>query len=279
MVGVAGYFDPRTLGVGYENISGLLSGNMATGMILSLFAFKLLSWSIALGSGTSGGTLAPLLTIGGAAGAMLGIAASSMFPHAGIDVSLAALAGMSAMFAGASRALLTSFVFAIETTGQSNALLPLLAACMASYVVSYLIMKNTIMTEKIARRGVYTPDAYASDILDQVKVKEVIAEQMDHPQDYKPSNKIFLQKKYPVITSEDSLRHAVDIMARHHLEELPVLRPDQNVIVAVLKYSDVLSAYRMYADEHEKNKTIYLKRRTLRMIARGKKRVIFRKPD
>ena len=133
-----------------------------------------LSWSIAFGSGTSGGTLAPLLTISRATGVLLGTAAASFFPKLAFSLPLAALLGMSAMFAGASRALLTSIVFAIETTEQSKPFLPLLAACLASYPVSYLLMKNTIMTEKIAHRGVATPHIYQPDILNNIMVKEVL---------------------------------------------------------------------------------------------------------
>src|SRR5690606_31007213 len=152
------------------NITNILSGNLTLHVIIYLCVFKFISWSIALGSGTSGGTLAPLLTIGGAAGALLGMLCIAFFPGAGVTVTLAALVGMSAMFAGASRALLTSIIFAIETTGQVNALIPLLSGCVASYFISYVTMKNTIMTEKIARRGVVTPHHYESDILDKIKV-------------------------------------------------------------------------------------------------------------
>lgn len=159
-VGIIGYFAPRTLGVGYQNITEVLSGSLPIQIILNLCLLKFLSWVIALGSGTSGGTLAPLLTIGGATGALAGIALSYFFPQSGISISLTALVGMSAMFAGASRALLTSIVFALETTAQSNALLPLLASCTASYFVSFFLMENTIMTEKIARRGIKTPHSY-----------------------------------------------------------------------------------------------------------------------
>src|SRR5690606_9510825 len=129
-VGVIGFFAPRTLGVGYENISNLLANSLPIQVIISLCLLKFLSWSIALGSGTAGGTLAPLLMFGGASGSLIGIFFANFFPEAGISVSLAALLGMSAMFAGASRAVLTSIVFAVETTGQANALLPLLAACL-----------------------------------------------------------------------------------------------------------------------------------------------------
>jgi chloride channel protein, CIC family len=175
-VGIIGYFAPRTLGVGYENITDILSGNMPMQLIFSLCVLKFLSWAISLGSGTSGGTLAPLLTIGGATGALLGSAVLYFFPESGITIPLAALVGMAAMFAGASRALLTSIIFALETTSQSHALLPLLAACTGSYFVSFFLMENTIMTEKIARRGVKTPDSYEPDILDKLTVKELIKE-------------------------------------------------------------------------------------------------------
>lgn len=175
-VGIVGYFEPRTLGVGYYNITDLLSGNMALQVVLSLCFLKFVSWAISLGSGTSGGTLAPLLTIGGGIGALMGAAGVYWFPFAEISIPLSALVGMSAMFAGASRAFLTSIVFALETTGQSNALLPLLATCTTSYFVSYFMMENTIMTEKIARRGVYTPHTYEPDILEKTKVEQIMSD-------------------------------------------------------------------------------------------------------
>jgi H+/Cl- antiporter ClcA len=174
-VGIIGYFAPHTLGVGYDNIVGVLSGSVAIVIVVRLFFFKFLSWAIALGSGTSGGTLAPLLTIGGAGGALLGAIIIHLFPGAGINIPMAALIGMSAMFAGASRAYLTSITFALESTGQFHALLPLLGACTASYMVSFFLMENTIMTEKIARRGVSTPDSYEPDVLRKLTATQVIS--------------------------------------------------------------------------------------------------------
>jgi H+/Cl- antiporter ClcA len=173
-VGLIGYFEPKTLGVGYSNITEILSGSLAIPLVVSLCIFKFLSWSIALGSGTSGGTLAPLLTIGGAVGAIMGSMVIHFFPSSGVNIPLAALVGMAAMFAGASRAFITSIIFALETTGQFNAFLPLLATCSASYIVSFFLMENSIMTEKIARRGIKTPDTYEPDILDSVRVEEVM---------------------------------------------------------------------------------------------------------
>jgi chloride channel protein, CIC family len=162
-VGVIGYFVPRTLGVGYENISDFLCGRMALGAVAILAGMKFVSWAIALASGTSGGTLAPLFTIGSGMGLLLGELAAHLMPGLGIDPAVAALIGMAAMFAGASRAFLASVVFAFETTLQPLGLLPLLAGCAAAYLVSSLLMPNTIMTEKLARRGVWVPSEYAAE--------------------------------------------------------------------------------------------------------------------
>lgn len=172
-VGVAGYFTPRTLGVGYTNITDIISNRLALNAIFMLCTMKFISWSISLGSGTSGGTLAPLFTLGGGLGALLGAGAAHLFPVAQIDVRVAALVGMAAMFAGASRALLASTVFAFETTLQPLGLLPLLGGCTAAYLVSCLLMRTTIMTEKIARRGIAPPQEYIADPLDQVLVRDV----------------------------------------------------------------------------------------------------------
>jgi CBS domain-containing protein len=166
-VGAIGYFAPRTLGVGYENITEIVSGSLAVKAVLVLGGLKLVSWLIALGSGTSGGTLAPLFTIGGAAGFLLGIAAQTALPAAGLDARIAAVVGMAALFAGASRAFLASVLFAFETTHAAPALLPLLAGCGAAHLVSALRMPTSIMTEKIVRRGVRVPSDYTADYLEQ----------------------------------------------------------------------------------------------------------------
>ncbi|MFO0947264.1 MAG: chloride channel protein [Planctomycetota bacterium] len=172
-VGIVGYFAPLTLGVGYDNITNIISNHLTVGAIAFLCVMKFISWSISLGSGTSGGTLAPLFTIGGGLGALLGSAVASAFPFLGVDVRIAGLVGMAAMFAGASRAMLASAVFAFETTQQPLGLLPLLAGCSAAFLVSCLRMRHSIMTEKIARRGIHTPAEYVADVLDQVRVRDI----------------------------------------------------------------------------------------------------------
>lgn len=256
-VGIIGYFAPRTIGVGYENITALLGGELPFYAVLSLCLFKFCSWAIALGSGTSGGTLAPLLTIGAATGILIAHVFIYFFPTVEIDLGLAALIGMSAMFAGASRAVLTSILFALETTGQFNALTPLLAACLAAYAISYLFMRNTIMTEKISRRGVHTPETYEPDPLSLINVQQVmepcdtymledtsllkVKEWIDYRQD-SPSYYIVVNKQqsYVGIVSTSNL------LATHHDEQSTVgsliqrkaisLRPQDNLRTALGKF-------------------------------------------
>lgn len=233
-VGIIGYFAPRTLGVGYENITDVLSGSLTLKVVFALCVFKFISWAVALGSGTSGGTLAPLLTIGGAAGVLLGSVILHFFPHSGITLSLAALVAMSAMFAGASRALLTSIIFALEATGQSNALLPLLAACIASYIVSFFIMENTIMTEKITRRGVKTPDSYEPDILETINVKQVMCEDglmlgedntIGEVRDWLEKETDYSSNYFIIVNKANEFRGIIsssNLFSNHHKTNLPV---------------------------------------------------------
>jgi CIC family chloride channel protein len=173
VVGLVGWAEPRTLGVGYENIVATLSGSLAGRALLVLVLLKFVSWAVYLGSGTSGGTLAPLFTIGGGLGAWIGGLLAAASPALGIDPRVAALVGMAAIFAGASHALLASVVFAFETTRQPLGLLPLLAGCASAYLVSLLLSRNSIMTEKLSRRGTAVRTEYAVDHLAHVLVRDV----------------------------------------------------------------------------------------------------------
>jgi chloride channel protein, CIC family len=232
-VGIIGYYSPRTFGVGYENITDILSGNLSIQILLSLALLKFFSWAIALGSGTSGGTLAPLLTIGGATGALLGSMIIYFFPNSGITLPLSALLGMSAMFAGASRALLTSILFAVEATGQSNVLLPLLAACTTSYIVSFFVMENTIMTEKIARRGIKTPHLYEPDILEKITIEQVI-----------DANNIALNAENTISEIREWLKNNVQT-SKYFI-----------VVTNEGKFIGIISQVDLYSNLHDSNKPI-----------------------
>ncbi|MFI5257414.1 MAG: chloride channel protein [Gemmatimonadales bacterium] len=179
-VGVIGYFQPKTLGIGYENITAIINGQIVGTALVVFVIAKFLSWAIYLGSGTSGGTLAPLFTIGGGLGAMLGVGAAAAFPAANVNPKVAALVGMTAIFAGASHALLTAIIFTFEITRQPFGLLPLLAGGTAAYFVSLLLSHNSIMTEKLARRGAsvrveYTADYLAQKLVRDTSLRDVVA--------------------------------------------------------------------------------------------------------
>jgi chloride channel protein, CIC family len=149
IVGIGGYFQPRALGVGYDNIEELLHGQYVLPTLVSLLIVKSLIWALALGSGTSGGVLAPLLIMGGALGALeyhLGLAQ-------GGDAQLWPLVSMAAVMGGTMRSPLTGVLFAVELTHDTHALLPLLIATAFAHAFTVLVMKRSILTEKVARRG------------------------------------------------------------------------------------------------------------------------------
>ena len=256
VVGLIGFFAPHTLGVGYDNIAGILSGNWPISLLCSLVFFKFLSWAIALGSGTSGGTLAPLFTIGGATGALLGTMILGLFPSAPISIPLTALIGMASMFAGASRALLTSILFALETTGQSNALLPLLAACIPAYFVSFFLMEGSIMTEKIKRRGIHAPDAFHPDVLQSIPVFNFLsgAEEGD--------------LGLPYILDTDDLGFAAEMMGKYHLLKLLVVKPGSTREIVGVIHADSILNY--YSTEKQKDQVYESPRRTKKIMVRGR---------
>lgn len=169
VVGVGGLIEPRALGVGYDSIRLLLAGGLGLGAATRLLVVKAVIWAVALGSGTSGGVLAPLLIMGGAIGTLSGL----VLPGAGIGDW--ALIGMAAMMGGTMRAPLTATMFALELTGASGLLLPLLAACGTSYAVTVLLLKRSILTEKVARRGHHVSREYHVDPLDLARARDVMA--------------------------------------------------------------------------------------------------------
>ncbi|AXA69910.1 chloride channel protein [Achromobacter insolitus] len=168
VIGIGGLIEPAALGVGYDNIRHLLAADLAFQGVLLLLVVKVIIWSVALGTGTSGGVLAPLLIFGGALGAL----ATPLLPQA--DAGFWALLGMAAMMGGTMRAPLTATLFAVELTGDMGALLPVLAACVFAYGVTVLLLKRSILTEKIARRGHHVSREYRVDPFDLLRVSQVM---------------------------------------------------------------------------------------------------------
>jgi H+/Cl- antiporter ClcA len=147
VVGIGGLIQPRALGVGYDIIDELLRGDYVPHLLIGLMIVKCLIWAVALGSGTSGGVLAPLLIMGGALGAL----EASFLP--GGDERLWPLVGMAAVMGGTMRSPLTGVVFALELTYDIRTLLPLMIASVVAHGFTVLVMKRSILTEKVARRG------------------------------------------------------------------------------------------------------------------------------
>ncbi|MGH2880802.1 MAG: chloride channel protein [Solirubrobacteraceae bacterium] len=168
-VGVGGLIDPRVLGVGYATIGAELAGKLALGALALLLVVKLAVWSIALGSNTSGGILAPLLMLGAALGGLLG----AVLPGAGEGTW--ALLGMAGALAGVTRSPFTSIVFALELTHDVNSLLALLVVCTIAHLISVLALKRSILTEKVARRGYHVNREYEIDPLQALLVRDVMA--------------------------------------------------------------------------------------------------------
>ena len=171
-VGLGGLVEPRALGVGYDVIADLLGGHMVVRAVLAILIVKAAIWLVALSSGTSGGVLAPLLILGGALGYVIGLALPG-------SPGFWALLGMAAMLGGTMRAPLTGALFAVELTGEFRMLVPLLTASVAAYAVTVLLLRRSILTEKIARRGQHITREYAVDPYQLARVSEVMARAVD----------------------------------------------------------------------------------------------------
>ena len=223
VVGIGGLIDPRALGVGYDTIGAELAGQLALGTLAVLLVVKLAIWSIALGSNTSGGILAPLLMLGAALGGLLG----AVLP--GADEGTWALLGMAAALAGVTRSPFTSIVFALELTHDVDALLPLLVACTIAHLVSVLTLKRSILTEKIARRGYHVTREYEVDPLHALLVRDVMSTDV-----LTVAPSLAVAELYEQLPEGSELR-------RQRL--YPVLEVDEELL-GVLAFSDVLAARR-----------------------------------
>ena len=170
---------PRALGVGYDAIDDVLAAKLTVGALALLLFAKLVMWWIALGSGTSGGTLAPILLIGGSFGGLVGAGLDAVFPGLGLSPGAVALVAMAATFGASTGATFTSIVFAFELTRDYEAVLPLMLAAVLADIVFNSLSRQTLMTEKLARRGVVVPRRYAPDVLQMHAVREAMTSDVD----------------------------------------------------------------------------------------------------
>jgi CIC family chloride channel protein len=242
VVGIGGLIDPSALGVGYDNIAQLLQGGMLPASAVLLLVVKAVIWAVALGSGTSGGVLAPLLIMGGS----LGAAMAHFFPAA--SPGFWALLAMCATMGGTMRSPLTATFFAVELTGNTHVLLPLIAACVTAHVVTVLLMKRSILTEKVARRGHHLAREYRVDPFTLTRVEEVMVREVQTLPDTMTLHQVaaYLSSpttRHPSFPVLDSDRRVLGIVnppavlgwrhaGKHRQSTLKELLADQKVVTA-----------------------------------------------
>jgi chloride channel protein, CIC family len=175
VLGVIGYFVPRVFGVGYDTISDILNGHLLWKLLLIVMVAKAIALVVSLGSGTSGGLLAPMFMSSAAMGCAFAIGIDKIFPSANLVPGAFAIVAMGAVFGAASRATFTFIIFAFEITRDYNSVLPLMLVSVIAEGIAILLMpKATIMTEKLTRRGLYIHQDYEADIMQQVSVSEMM---------------------------------------------------------------------------------------------------------
>ncbi len=243
IVGVGGLFAPRALGVGYDVIRDLFAGNLIGGAVAGLLIAKAIMWAVALGSGTSGGVLAPLLIMGGAIGAL----ESSIIP--GHDAGLWAMISMAAMMGGTMRSPLTSVIFLLELTHDINLLSGLLIACVAAHAVTVLVMRRSILTEKVARRGHHVLREYVVNPLAQFRVEDVM-----HAPDSAPGHaRVALpdsEEELAVAYPDELLDEAMTKMILTGANELPVVsRGNAAAVIGMIDADAIALAWHELHDE------------------------------
>ena len=244
VVGLGGLVFPQALGVGYDTIGALLQGNVALGTIAGILLVKSVIWAVSLGSGTSGGVLAPLLMMGGALGGI-----EAMFlPNEGMGFW--PLVSMGAILGGTMRSPLTGIIFALELTHDVNMLMPLLAASVIAHAFTVLALKRSILTEKVARRGFHLSREYAVDPLEILFVRDAMRTNLAAFKSYSTLGEVGTtlnasrgqrgQFLYPVIDDDNRLH---GVITRRHLQKALTEDPPKRTLAdlaidPVLAYPD-----------------------------------------
>ncbi len=222
---------PRALGVGYDVIGEIFTGRLGAGLLATILVAKLLAWWIAMGSGTSGSALAPILMIGSAAGALVGTGLDQLFPGAGLAPGAFAIVGMAATFGSAAGAPFASMMLAFEMTRDFDIVLPLMLATIIAHLVVRALLPENLMTEKLARRGIHVSTVLQVDVLATTPVGEV----MDADAEVILGTELLRdaidrlrgsgQTLYPVVDAEDrciGVLTQADVATRHHSDPLTV---------------------------------------------------------
>jgi H+/Cl- antiporter ClcA len=238
VIGAGGMLCPRALGVGYDSIADLLSGSLDLNTTLLLLAVKWAIWSFALGSGTSGGVVAPLLMLGAALGSL----EARLLPAVG--PGFWPLVSMGAVLGGTMRAPFTGMLFALEITHDWDAALPLCISVTVAHAFTVLVLRRSILTEKMDRRGLHVTREYSIDPLEVLFVREVMTP-LDAPRSATPSaNRAAFA--YP----DETLRAATYRMAKSRVPSLTVVeREREHVVLGEITLEDMLVARRRHLEE------------------------------
>jgi H+/Cl- antiporter ClcA len=252
-IGVGGFIFPQALGVGYDTIGSLLQGDVPLKVIAGILIIKSIIWSVSLGSGTSGGVLAPLLMIGGALGGL----EAMVLPFEG--AGFWPLVSMGAILGGTMRSPFTGVVFALELTHDVNILLPLLVAVTIAHGFTVLVLGRSILTEKVARRGFHMSREYAVDPLEILFAREVMG----------PAGDDDLRPVPPSVAyADEPLRMIVYRMADTGVTRFPVLDRHLGVVVGAIDLGDLLKARALNLDA-ERRRERMLNLRFPAMLQRG----------
>lgn len=173
-LGIIGFFVPRVLGVGYDTISDILNNSLTLKLLILIAVFKSLALVISLGSGTSGGLLAPMFMSSAAMGGVFALVVNRIVPSAHLSPGAFALVAMGAVFGAASRATFTFIVFAFEITHDFNSILPLMLVCVIADMIALQWLPSSIMTEKLSRRGLNVHQEFEADLLKQARVRDIM---------------------------------------------------------------------------------------------------------
>ena len=246
VVGLGGLIYPRALGVGYDTIDELLQGGVGIKLLAGVLIVKLVIWSTSLGSGTSGGVLAPLLMMGAALGGIEARLLPQVFSH-DLGAGFWALVNLGAILGGTMRSPFTGILFALELTHDMNMLLPLLVATLAAHGFTVLVLKRSILTEKIARRGHHLSREYTVDPLETLRVKDVI--QADRAWD---GNGGVMIPVHP----DETLRTAVHRMAESGVTRLAVRNGNSGGKTSVITLEDLLHARTRHLQEEHKRERV-----------------------
>ena len=226
-LGIIGFFVPRVLGVGYDTISGILNSQFTLHVLILLLVFKSLAMVISLGSGTSGGLLAPTFMSSAAMGGAYALIINHFFPGAHLAPGAYALVAMGAVFGAASRSTFAFIVFAFEITRDYNSVLPLMLVCVIADIIAIRFLPNSIMTEKLARRGLNTHQDFEANVMRQVKVSEIMF-----------SDVPTISPQMKVSEASDRIASGDPDLARHHA--LPIV--DENgQLAGMVTQSDLLA--------------------------------------